>query len=355
MEGEEGAEDDMSRNIVTDFDSKESGAFNPSISSLDTQPPVKNITYDGYGGSGPNGDWDSESIRSALSLTEEAPHWGVPADDDILNTLGTDDSNPASARNIAEEAMSEYVLQKDSLYFHPNWTHDDAKAPFSRKDDIQNFFHLDFIFQSFGYYDGSILVRLLHIVPKVASDSNPVVRAFHHCLEITEFSSVTTRHHQAHDIEASLAELEYYCSAFLHLDSARRLVCEPVQYVRKERLSQNTNTLLFKEVTVHSRVVRYCPFYFFVWTLRMLGLIQADEIAVELVGVSKIRCPSTFHRILCVSRFAPEGWIQCPQLLSMYFHLLAAELFQLINQDNCDSLATVILEVRSNFGRSNHH
>ena len=86
----------------------------------------------------------------------------------------------------------------------------------------------------------------------------------------------------------------------------------------------------------------------------MLGLIQADEIAVELVGVSKIRCPSTFHRILCLSRFAPEGWIQCPQLLSMYFHLLAAELFQLINQDNCDSLATVILEVRSNFGRSNH-
>ena len=244
MEGEEGAEDDMSRNIVTDFDSKESGVFIPSICSLDTQPPVKNITYDGYGGSGPNGDWDSKSIPSALSLTEEAPHWGIPADDDILNTLGTDDSNPASARNIAEEAMSEYLLQKDSLYFHPNWTHDDAKARFSMKDDVQNFFHLDFIFQSFGYYDGSILVQLLHIIPMVASYSNPVVWAFHHCLKITEFSSVTTRNHKAHDIEASLAELEYYCSAFLLLDSARRLVCEPVQYVKKEWLSENTNTVL---------------------------------------------------------------------------------------------------------------
>ena len=45
MEADEGGDDstadDMSRNIVTDFDSKESGAFNPSISSLDTQPPVK--------------------------------------------------------------------------------------------------------------------------------------------------------------------------------------------------------------------------------------------------------------------------------------------------------------------------
>ena len=52
MEADEGGDDsttdDMSRNIVTDFDSKESGGINPSIASLDTQPPVKNITYDGY-------------------------------------------------------------------------------------------------------------------------------------------------------------------------------------------------------------------------------------------------------------------------------------------------------------------
>ena len=45
MEADEGGDDsttdDMSRNIVTDFDSEESGAINPSISSLDTQPPVK--------------------------------------------------------------------------------------------------------------------------------------------------------------------------------------------------------------------------------------------------------------------------------------------------------------------------
>ena len=78
MEADEGGDDsttdDMSRNIVTDFDSKESGAINPSISSLDTQPPVKNIRYDGYGGFGSNRDWDSKSIHSASSLTEEAPH-----------------------------------------------------------------------------------------------------------------------------------------------------------------------------------------------------------------------------------------------------------------------------------------